>query len=256
MITPRGQENARAHDFVISVLARKPDLWHLPMIAVCPAGHSSLAQDYCDVCGLPIDCRDRRQRQVASPASTASPARAPSHVPTAEPTTPSTRCSAKTAATTSPRERCPGRSSRPRPQTTHVSRAHSPPAPTPASPADAMTPRLPRRFDWVAEVWIDPAWYEAQQSPDPMPSPGLPVVVPLREKSILVGRTSHSRNIHPQIDCEPDSGVSRRQTQLDHRRHPLVGRGLGLRQRHVRCRGHGPDPEQPDSSRGEARTGR
>ena len=25
------------------------------MIAVCPAGHSSLAQDYCDVCGLAID---------------------------------------------------------------------------------------------------------------------------------------------------------------------------------------------------------
>ena len=69
-------------------------------------------------------------------------------------------------------------------------------------------------FDWVAEVWIDPAWYEAQQSPDPMPSPGLPVVVPLRSKSILIGRTSRSRNIHPQIDCESDSGVSRRQTQL------------------------------------------
>ncbi|HLM20519.1 MAG TPA: FHA domain-containing protein, partial [Propionibacteriaceae bacterium] len=42
----------------------------------------------------------------------------------------------------------------------------------------------------------------------------LPAVVPLRSKSILIGRTSRSRNIHPQIDCEPDSGVSRRQTQL------------------------------------------
>jgi hypothetical protein len=72
----------------------------------------------------------------------------------------------------------------------------------------------PETFDWVAEVWIDPAWYEAQQSPDRMPSPGLPVVVPLRSKSILIGRISRSRNIHPQIDCESDSGVSRRQTQL------------------------------------------
>ena len=43
---------------------------------------------------------------------------------------------------------------------------------------------------------------------------GLPVVVPLRSKSILIGRTSRSRNIHPEIDCESDSGVSRRQTQL------------------------------------------
>ena len=69
-------------------------------------------------------------------------------------------------------------------------------------------------FDWVAEVWIDPAWYEAQESPDPLPSPGLPAVVPLRGRSLLVGRTSQSRNIHPAIDCEADSGVSRRQAQL------------------------------------------
>ena len=69
-------------------------------------------------------------------------------------------------------------------------------------------------FDWVAEVWIDPAWYEAQESPDPMPSPGLPDVVPLRGSSLLVGRTSRSRNIHPEIACESDSGVSRRQAQL------------------------------------------
>ena len=66
----------------------------------------------------------------------------------------------------------------------------------------------------MAEVWIDPAWYEAQESPDPLPSPGLPTVVPLRGRSLLVGRTSQSRNIHPAIDCEADSGVSRRQAQL------------------------------------------
>ena len=63
-------------------------------------------------------------------------------------------------------------------------------------------------------MWIDPAWYEAQQSPDPLPSPGLPEVVPLRKPSLLIGRVSRSRNIHPDIDCEPDSGTSRRQAQL------------------------------------------
>jgi hypothetical protein len=95
-----------------------------------------------------------------------------------------------------------------------ISPNESPAAAQPASPTVGNGSLAPETFDWVAEVWIDPAWYEAQQSPDPMPSPGLPVVVPLRAKSILVGRTSRSRNIHPQIDCEPDSGVSRRQTQL------------------------------------------
>ena len=47
-----------------------------------------------------------------------------------------------------------------------------------------------------------------------MPSPGLPMVVPLRGRSVLVGRVSASRNIHPDVDCESDSGVSRRQAQL------------------------------------------
>jgi hypothetical protein len=69
-------------------------------------------------------------------------------------------------------------------------------------------------FGWVAELWIDPSWYQAQESPDPLPSAGLPVVRPLRGRSLLVGRTSQSRNIHPDVDCQSDSGVSRRQSQL------------------------------------------
>jgi FHA domain len=39
-------------------------------------------------------------------------------------------------------------------------------------------------------------------------------VIPLRGSSLLVGRTSRSRNIHPEIDVLSDSGVSRRQAQL------------------------------------------
>jgi hypothetical protein len=85
---------------------------------------------------------------------------------------------------------------------------------TGAPDGDGSAPAAAESFDWVAEVWIDPAWYEAQESPDPLPSPGLPTVVPLRGRSLLVGRTSNSRNIHPAVDCESDSGVSRRQAQL------------------------------------------
>ena len=47
-----------------------------------------------------------------------------------------------------------------------------------------------------------------------MPSPGLPVVVPLTVRSVLVGRVSASRSIHPDIDCTSDTGVSRRHAQL------------------------------------------
>ena len=67
---------------------------------------------------------------------------------------------------------------------------------------------------WVAEVWIDPDWYAGQSSPDQLPSPGLPRVIGLRKRTILIGRPSKSRGIVPDIDCEPDSGVSRRQGEL------------------------------------------
>jgi hypothetical protein len=68
--------------------------------------------------------------------------------------------------------------------------------------------------EWVAEVWIDPDWHAAQEVGEPCPSPGMPEVVPLRGANQLVGRRSVSRNIHPQIDCGADTGVSRRHAQL------------------------------------------
>ena len=87
-----------------------------------------------------------------------------------------------------------------------------------APKADAKTPRessAPSLDDsWVAELWIDPQWYAEQESPDPLPSAGPPAVVPLRHTSLLVGRESHSRDIHPDIDCGADNGVSRRHAQL------------------------------------------
>jgi hypothetical protein len=72
----------------------------------------------------------------------------------------------------------------------------------------------PLATGWVAEVWIDPDWYADQQSDDPMPSAGLPTVVPLRSQSLLVGRASASRGIHPDIDLSSDTGISRRHCQL------------------------------------------
>ncbi|WP_157974138.1 FHA domain-containing protein, partial [Desertihabitans aurantiacus] len=96
-----------------------------------------------------------------------------------------------------------------------------PPAPVPSAPVpsapEAPTEVAPAATDeagWVAEIWIDPDWYALQNSADPMPSPGPPEVVVLRGRSLLVGRVSRSRNIHPDISCEADSGVSRRQAQL------------------------------------------
>lgn len=89
-----------------------------------------------------------------------------------------------------------------------------PVAPASVDPAPgAVLPPRPA-VEWVAELWIDPDWYAAQGSTDPMPSPGLPDIVPLAKQTSLVGRVSHSRGIFPDVDCELDSGVSRRHAML------------------------------------------
>ena len=90
------------------------------------------------------------------------------------------------------------------------------PAPADAQPDDD-TPTsgrpAPRAEAYVAEVWIDPDWYEVQQSPEPMPSVGLPTTYRLGTEN-LVGRLSRSRNIYPQVDCGVDSGCSRAQARI------------------------------------------
>lgn len=84
-----------------------------------------------------------------------------------------------------------------------------------ASSGAASSPAATEPDDpWIAELWVDPEWYAEQRADDPMPSPGPPATVVLRERSLLVGRPSVSRGISPQIDCGSDSGVSRRHCEL------------------------------------------
>lgn len=79
----------------------------------------------------------------------------------------------------------------------------------PSAPGESPEP-----FEWLAEVWVDPDWYQTQEAEDPCPSPGLPTIMPLRHRSVLLGRVSTSRNTHPEIDLSSDPGVSRRHAQL------------------------------------------
>jgi FHA domain/zinc-ribbon domain len=186
------------------------------MIAICPVGHSSLAQDYCDVCGLPIESTTSPPETApATGPATGTGSSAPRHQPCPN-------CGTENSVDALFCENCGydfTTGTMPRPllgsETPNATRTDQLPGARIAAPSTGDgSSASAQTFDWVAEIWIDPAWYEAQQSPDPMPSPGLPDVVPLSSKSILIGRTSRSRNIHPNIDCESDSGVSRRQTQL------------------------------------------
>ncbi|WP_405062009.1 FHA domain-containing protein [Kribbella sp. NBC_01505] len=165
----------------------------------CPSGHPSVSTDYCDVCGLPIGA-------AATPVAPPAPAVAAPGPAVATQTCPN--CSDSAAADALFCESCGydfTTGTMPRAASSLDLSATPPTAPPAPSPVVA---------EWVVERWVDPDWYAVQQSDDPCPSPGLPVVIPVAEKSVLVGRPSRSRGIAPEVDCGDDSGVSRRQAQL------------------------------------------
>ncbi len=197
-------------------------------MTTCPAGHPSAASDYCDVCGLPLT-------PSTLPAAPAAPAASARPCPT---------CGAQNSPDALFCEACGYDYTTGTPPRTaeNPARVDEPPAPatdvpapaTELSPpvADALAPVLDApppvveaaapvavapaapATEWVAELWIDPDWYATQGSTDPLPSPGLPEIVALQRSSLLVGRLSVSRNIHPDIECDLDTGVSRRHAQL------------------------------------------
>ncbi|WP_347354009.1 FHA domain-containing protein [Intrasporangium sp.] len=216
------------------------------MSAVCPNGHTSQAEDYCDTCGSPIDAA---ARTPAGAAAAGSGAPGPAAPPTA----------GEAATTVGDPGSGPGVSGIPAGGSSlDLDPAGTAPAgPPPAEPVglecpnchtansegalfceacgyDFTTGAMPRGsaaeaaatalseagreqgepFEWVAEVWVDPDWYATQQAEDPCPSPGLPTIIPLRHRSLLLGRVSSSRNTNPEIDLSTDPGVSRRHAQL------------------------------------------
>lgn len=214
------------------------------MARKCPDGHVSQSEDYCDTCGLAIPTDATGDVDATDAADATAADLAPVHGSSQE----CPNCSAQGPADALFCEACgydyttgtmprpveppsfplpasladPGRRMPSEPELHgDASSLDLPDAPgdgesveaEPEQPADANP--APNLADpWVAEVWIDPDWYADQGSSDPMPSPGMPTVVLLRHTSSLVGRTSRSRGIVPDIDISSDPGVSRRHAQL------------------------------------------
>ncbi len=207
-------------------------------MATCPSGHQTDSSDFCDVCGLPI--------VVSAPGD----APAPLQPPAATVTIACPNCAAENVAEALFCEACgydftTGTLPEPvaPPQWPTLSPA-PPAAPNPAgttAPDDGPAPQVPvaaqsgeatpsaeasapsaasapvvarPAVEWVAELWIDPDWYAAQGSTDPMPSVGLPDIVGLVKPANLIGRVSHSKGIFPDIDCDLDTGCSRRHAML------------------------------------------
>ncbi|GAB2574572.1 FHA domain-containing protein [Microlunatus antarcticus] len=198
----------------------------------CPNGHFTSAADYCDICGAPIDAAGDQAGAVENaPAATADPAvgATPGLEPCPNCGTPHTAdalfcegCGYDFTTGAMPRPLDPPVGADPAPPvgaqpdasvvTGEPDAAATPPPTDDSGLPDVPAPAAVAR--WVVEVWVDPAWYTESQSPDPLPSAGPPRTVVLTSRSALVGRPSTSRNIHPDVDCADDTGVSRRHAQL------------------------------------------
>ncbi|GAB2766634.1 hypothetical protein GCM10027039_29760 [Terrabacter koreensis] len=242
------------------------------MSAVCPNGHTSEAEDYCDTCGSPIDASAQPAAGAGgSPAASGSGAAAgaggsrssldldPAGMPSGSAGAPAETAPAEAApaeaaptslecpncATENPDgalfcEACgydfttgamprdpaagPGDLDDTQPDNEPVTLEGAAAARASAAASAAGTAGAEgssaeagaggAAFEWLAEVWVDPDWYQTQEADDPCPSPGLPTIMPLRHRSVLLGRVSTSRNTHPEIDLSSDPGVSRRHAQL------------------------------------------
>jgi hypothetical protein len=204
---------------------------------VCPQGHTSESEDYCDVCGSPIESAGAPAAAEANPAASQAAEQGPVACPNCDfPAAPNAlfceNCGYDFTTGTAPQPAADpnplsldalaapagGAAAAAEPAAEQAEEPAGPPEPAeaeePTNGTALPTPPTPGPDTWVAEMWVDPDWYASQQPEDPMPSPGSPQVVPLRERSVLVGRPSASRNIHPQVDAGADTGVSRRHCQL------------------------------------------
>jgi hypothetical protein len=190
------------------------------MTSTCPQGHTSATDDFCDVCGTPIEPGTSAALDPA-PTVRSEPTPAPAPVP-ARPVAPAVgtpttcpNCQASNAADALFCEDCgydfaTGQLPPPPEHIDPVSGRLTPSAPTP-SPTSSLTLDGPT---WVAEVWVDPDWFSYQQAAGTCPTSGVPTVVQLRGGVQLIGRRSRSRNINPEVDCSGDGAISHRHAEL------------------------------------------
>jgi FHA domain len=192
-------------------------------MAICPSGHESASDDYCDVCGTLIGAA------VLTPFAQAPgsvPGQAPDGVSPAEGGCP--RCGVPrvgqfcescgfdfhAASTGTPSTAGVGP---PIPPTAAPPPTEPPPLSAPSLPPPSST--TPNGAAWTVVVTADRAYYDSVQEaggPDAA-AIGFPAYCPERRfrlagTEVRVGRRSESRGVHPEIDLTgppADPGVSR-----------------------------------------------
>jgi hypothetical protein len=177
------------------------------MTTTCSSGHASADPEWCDTCG-------ERIGQAPTPGAAApheppgSPARsaAPPVDLQPKPERPCAHCGVPNHADALFCEACG-----------YDFTTGQVPAPAPDAPAPTPTahPVVDGPTGWIVIVEVDQAWFALKgalaDTPCPPPSSS---TVSIARSPALIGRSSASRGLRPEVALDSDTGVSRRHAQL------------------------------------------
>ncbi len=194
--------------------------------STCPNGHESKDPEWCDTCGAPM--AGPRAAVAPAPPRSASTSAGTSGV-TVTPV-PCPHCGEINSADNLFCESCgydftTGQAPEPPAEAVAVvpdgpeepAAAAGPDAlpSTTSGPTSVATPDPVVTPDWVVVVEVDPLWHaiKGELADRPLP-PSSTSTVPLFQHTSLIGRTSQSRGLRPEIALDTDTAVSRRHAQL------------------------------------------
>jgi FHA domain len=166
---------------------------------VCPNGHTSGDPEWCDTCGAPMGGAAAPVAPVV-PASSVAAGPSTSVAPVSCP-----HCAAMNSADNLFCESCG-----------YDFTTGQAPEPVVAPATEQAPSEAPvQAGTWIVVIEVDPAWHalKGELADRPLPSPSTSTVS-LAQHASLVGRTSQSRGLRPEIALDADTAVSRRHAQL------------------------------------------
>ena len=169
------------------------------MSDVCPNGHTSGDPEWCDTCGAPMD-GVVRGAGVAAPAPPLTGGPSTSVAPVSCP-----HCAAMNSADNLFCESCG-----------YDFTTGQAPEPVPVATAEQTPSAVAvEAGSWIVVVEVDPVWHalKGELADRPLPSASTSTVS-LAQHASLVGRTSQSRGLRPEVALDADTAVSRRHAQL------------------------------------------